>query len=196
MTSEKYDPLSWLSKWPRDKALWDVWREVHARFGLAAQRGTELETGLVMMISQMEQALQRNLKLEILLSAIEKNGALPLGPLISLFRRLYQVPEDDVLTEELEKAKKGRNYLVHHFYRDQADLFTTSEGCQKLAEILVGINDDLDAAIQYLENWRDNHLGYTPPEDVWDRINEDVARWKLENQLMLDSFLGKNERRS
>ena len=195
MIEEKYDPSSWFYKWPQDKALWDVWREVHARFGLAAQSGTNLETGLVMLISQMEQALKRNPDFEMLLSAIKKNGALPLGPLISLFERLYQIPADDELTEELGKAKEARNYLIHHFYRDQATLFETPEGCQKLIAILVAIRDDLEVAIQYLEDWRDKHLGYTPPEDIRDRINDDVAKWKLENQQMLDSFLGKNERR-
>jgi hypothetical protein len=147
-----------------------------------------------MLISQIEQALKRVPTFETFLSALTKNGVLPLGPLIALFRRLYSVPEDDDLVENLEKAKKARNYLIHHFYRDRADLLTTPDGCQKMEEILSAIYDDLDVALQYLESWRDNHLGYTPPEEVWDRINEDIAKWKLENQQMLDSFLGKKER--
>ena len=196
MTEKKYDPFGWLSNWPlKDKGLWEAWDEIHARFGLAAQRSTELETGLVMLISQLEKALKRVPQFEILLSIIRKKGALPLGPLISLFIRLYQIPDDDELTEELEKAKNARNYLIHHFYRDQAELFTTPEGCQKITEILMGIYDDLDVAIQYLEDWRDQHFGYIPSEDIRDRINKDLAKWRHENQQMLDAFLGNNERR-
>lgn len=197
MTGEFYNPTGWFSKWPHtQKPVIDAWSEVHTRFGIAAQRGTELETALVMLVAQMEQALQRKPKMEALLLALGKNGMLPLGPLISAFGRLYGVPADHGLMEELRKAKNARNYLIHHFYRDRADLFTTPEGCKQLVEILVSIYDDLDAAMQWLEDWRDDHLGYTPSEDVWDRINEDIAKWRIENQAMLDAMLGKNERRS
>ena len=57
MKEKKYDPFGWLSNWPlKDKGLCEAWGKIHARFGLAAQRSTELETGLVMLISQLEQA--------------------------------------------------------------------------------------------------------------------------------------------
>lgn len=196
MTDELYDPTAWFSKWPhKQKSVIDAHSEVHARFGFAAQRGTELETGLVMLVAQMEQAVRRKSELEGLLLALSKNGTLPLGPLISTFGRLYGVPTDNGLMEELRKAKKARNYLIHHFYRDRADLFTTPEGCRKMVKILVSIYDDLDAALQWLGNWRDDHLGYTPPEDVWEMINEDFTKWRAENQQILDAMLGKNERR-
>jgi len=196
MSDEFYDPTAWFSKWPhKQKAVIDAHSEVHARFGLAAQRGTELETGLVMLVAQMEQALQRKPQLEALLTALGKNGMLPLGPLISAFGRLYGVPADDRLMEELRKAKDARNYLIHHFYRDRADLFTTPEGCGQLVRILVSIYDDLDAALQWLGDWRDDHFGYTPPEDVWERINDDLAKWRTENQQILDAMLGKNARK-
>jgi hypothetical protein len=197
MADEFYDPSTWFSTWPhKEKPVWDVWSKVHTRFGLAAQKGTELETGLVMLVAQMEQALEREPQLETLLAGLAKSGVLPLGLLISTFGQLYTVPNDDTVMQELERAKKARNYLIHHFYRDRAELFTSPEGCEKLVEILVSIYDDLDAALQQLEDWRDGHLGYTPHEEVWDRINEDVAKWRNENQQMLDACLGKNERRA
>ena len=187
-----YDPTAWFAEWPhKEKSVWDTHSKVHTRFGIAAEKCTQLETGLVMLAAQIEQALKRTPQLE----ALARNGALPLGPLISIFARLYGVPEDDPLMAELETAKKARNYLIHHFYRDRAEQFKTPEGCDELVEILVSIYDDLDAALQGLEHWRDEHFGYTPPEDTWDRINEDVAKWRAENQQMLDAMLGKNERR-
>jgi hypothetical protein len=191
-----YDPTAWFSKWPHDeKPLWDTYSRVHTRFGLAAQSCSELETGLVMLVAQLERALKRTPQLQSLLSALARKGVLPLSPLISIFGRLYGVPEDDPLMEELETARKARNYLIHHFYRDRAQLFETPEGCDQLVEILVSIRDDIDAALQGLKHWGDEHLVYTPPEDTWDRINEDVAKWRDETQQMLDAMLGKNERR-
>jgi hypothetical protein len=193
---DSYDPAAWALKWPhKETPHWEAWREVYARFGIAAQRGCDLETGLVMLISQMEQILKQKLQLEGLLAALEKNGMLPLGPLITLFCKLYPVPEGDDLVAELGKAKKSRNYLIHHFYRDRAALFTTPEGCEKAIEILVSIHDDMDVAVQYLEDWRDEHLGYRPPEEIWESINQDITKWQNEQRLMLDAFLGKNERK-
>lgn len=193
MSSHEYDPYAWVSNWPTDIPIWDAHSEVHCRFGVAAQKCSELETGLAMLIGQMQQAIKRQPQFAALLSELTKT-ALPLGPLIDLFCRLYGIGEDDDLAQELENAKKARNYLIHHFYRDRADLFTTPEGCKKLTDMLVSIHDDLDAARQYLEDWRDKHLGHSPPEDIWDRINADVDLWKSENQQMLDALLGKNQR--
>jgi hypothetical protein len=193
--TEPHDPTGWFLKWPHnEKPVWEAWEKVHARFGIAAQRGCEIETGLIMLISQMEQALQQKLQLEGLLESLRKNGMLPLGPLIELFCKIYWVTDSDDLVVELRKAKSSRNYLIHHFYRDRADLFTTPEGCEKAVEILVSIYDDMDVAIQHLEDWRDKHFGYRPPEERWDEINEDVVKWRDEQQKMLNAFLGKNER--
>jgi hypothetical protein len=194
MSNKEYDPHAWLSNWPKHIPIWDAHREVHCRFGVAAQKCSEIETPLAMLVGQMQQAVKRQPEFTALLSELTKT-ALPLGPLIDLFCRLYRVQADDDLAQELEKARKARNYLVHHFYRDSADLLTSPEGCRRLEDILISIHDDLDAARQALQDWRDNHLGYTASEDIWDRINEDVARWKSENQQMLDALLGKSQRR-
>jgi len=194
MSNKEYDPNSWVSKWPKHIPIWDAHRPVHCRFGVAAQKCSEIETGLAMLVGQMQQAVKRQPEFTALLSELTK-AALPLGSLIDLFCRLYRVQADDDVAQELENARKARNYLVHHFYRDRADLFTTPEGCKRLEDILISIYDELDAALQSLEDWRIKHVGYTPPEDTWDRINEDVARWESENQQMLDALLGKSQRR-
>lgn len=191
-----HDPAAWISRWPHDKIpLWETWREVHARFGLAASKGTELETALTMLISQMEQMLTQKLQLEDLLSELRDKGMLPLGALNKLFLKIYRVPENDELAIHLTTARKSRNYLIHHFYRDRADLFTTPEGCERAADILVSIYEDLVVAVESLEHWRDAHFGYRPPEETWDHINQDVTKWKDEQKLMLDAFLGINKRK-
>src|SRR5436853_42244 len=121
-----FDPTAWFGEWPhKEKPVWDTWSKVHTRFGLAAQKCSELETALVLLAAQMEQALKRTPELESLLSRLATNGMLPLGPLISIFARLYGVPEDDPLLAALATARKARNYLIHHFYRDRAAQFTT-----------------------------------------------------------------------
>ena len=111
-----------------------------------------------------------------------------MGRLIKTFCSLYGVPSQDPLREELERASQARNYLIHHFYRDRADLFRNPEGCDRLVEMLVSIYDDLDAALQYLEQWRERWFGPQPPEAIWEQINEDVAQWQRENQQMLDAI--------
>ena len=194
MAAQHYDPTAWLSEWSdRDQPVLEAWREVHVRFGLAAQKSTEIESGLAMLIAQLRQELSKRPEFGVLLAGL-KDCAIPLGSLISLFCRLYQIRDEDDIARELWSAKKAQNYLIHHFYRDRADLFTTPGGCKKLVEILVGIYDDLDAALTQLEAWRDAHLGYAPPEDLWGRISDDVARWKSENHQMLDALLGNSER--
>ena len=193
-STDPYDPLAWLEKWPHDKQpLWDSWREVYTRFGLAAARSTEIETGLIMMIAQMRQVIERNPRIEKLLSALSDVNALSLGTLIKMFCKLYSVSRDDQLAKQLERARKSRNYLIHHFYRDRGDGFTTPEGCKELVGVLVSIYDELYTALEYLQEWRDRTFGYRPPEERWDEINEDVEKYLREEQLMLDA-IGENAR--
>ena len=186
-----YSPGRWFSQWPHDKqSVWDSWREVHARFGLAAQESNRIETGLIMMVAQMEQAIGRDPRIESLLSSLASTGRLTLGFLIKNFRRLYGLSEDHPLAMQLERARELRNYLMHHFYRDQESSFTTPEGCEALVDLLVSIRDEMDAALQYLEEWRVEQFGYRPPEELWDEINEDVERHYREEQQMLDAIAG------
>lgn len=194
MSNKEYDPHAWLSNWPRHTPIWDAHREVHCRFGVAAQMCSEIETGLAMLVAQMQVAVKRQPEFAALLSELT-NAALPLGPLIDLFCKLCGETVDDDLAQALEEVRKARNYLIHHFYRDRADLLTSPEGCKRLEEILVSIHDDLYDGNQALKDWHDNNLGYAVSEDIWDRINEDVARWRIENQHMLNALLGKCQRR-
>ena len=182
---ESFDPNVWSSEWPHERvSLWDAWSKVYERFGVAAERCNDLETGMIMLVAQKD---REHPEIESLLSALSKSGDLPLGRLIVMFSTLYGIAKQDHLFKELERARKSRNYLIHHFYRDRGELFRSPEGCARLAEILVSIHDDLDVAVQRLEEW----CGPRTREEIHDQINEDVAKWRRENQQMLDAILGK-----
>ncbi|MBC8453896.1 hypothetical protein H8D64_02465 [PVC group bacterium] len=191
--SEMYDPLTWLVEWPHDKiSIADAWTAVHSRFGFAARQGNQLETGLVMLISQTQQIKDRQLTFDDLLSFLEKNGCLSLGQLVKIFSDLFTVPKD--LKDALDTAVLRRNYLMHHLYRHRASLFETPDGCEKLKSEIVSIQDDMSTALEYLKDWKDATFGSTSDEDAWDKINENVEQWKHEQGQMLNAILGKKNR--
>ena len=223
---ELYDFTAWVGKWPHEKqSIWETHSKVYARFGIAVQACTKLETGLVMLVAQrkqlknelimlaaemeqvenelvmpaviMEHFKKRKFTLEFksLLTELSKAGALTLGRLIGLFQKLFQIPKDDPVIQELQRAKESRNYLIHHFYRHRADHFESPEGCERLVKELVSISDDFFAALEILEDWQNRNLGYQPLDDILDEINEDVAKWRCEQEQMLNAILGNKGRK-
>lgn len=189
---ESYGPSAWMLEWPHEQiSVWDAWSKVYERFGVAAERSNDLETGLIMLVAQKE---QEDPEIESLLSALSKRSEFSLGRLISLFCKLYGVSKRDPLCQELEQARKSRNYLIHHFYRDRAELFKSPEGCTRLVEILVSIHDGLDAAVERLEEWRDRRVGYRVREANRDQVIEDAEEWRREEKQMLDAILGRQQR--
>jgi len=187
--SARSGPSEWLGRWPANVDLVDAWAKVHTRFGFAAQSGNELETALVMLISQMEQATHRRPSFDHLLEFLEKNGSLTLGRLVDIFERYFRPPRELLL--DLREAAKARNYLIHHFYRSRAELFHSPEGCRKLENELVSIQYDVDGAIEQLEYWRDHTLGARSYDDILDEIYADVKKWRREDAAMRKAMLGK-----
>jgi hypothetical protein len=61
--NDGHDPrFGWLSRWSHDRiSLVDAYSAVHTRFGFAAQAASELETALVMLVSQVQQVRESRL---------------------------------------------------------------------------------------------------------------------------------------
>jgi len=177
------------AKWPLDKlTLVEAWSAVHTRFGFAAREGTDLETGLVMIISQTQCDLGSSLSFESLLQQLEANGSLSLGRLVTQFGQLHQVPDN--LKGALGVAVSRRNYLIHHFYRRRASAFHTPEGCEQMQAELVEIQDSLAEAIELLKEWKKATFGGLDGDDLWDEINRDFEKWKQEEEAMQKAILG------
>lgn len=184
------DPLDWLSKWPLDQVpLVEAWTAVHTRFGFAAEVASELETGLLMLVSQCQQINERRLSFEDLLEYLEANGALTLGRLVQLLADACALPTE--LRESLALAQKRRNFLVHHFYRQRAELFHMPEGCKQLEEELLSIQYDLHDAAEQLKKWADTIFGARCHDDILDDIRRNVRQWRSEQDAMLRAILGK-----
>src|SRR5574340_1131396 len=182
------DPrFSWLSRWPHDQvSVAGAWASVHTRFGFAAQAGGELETALVMIVSQSQQIIEQHLSFEDLLEYLEANGTLTLGKLVVLFSQIHEV--SDELRDVLEIAVKKRNYLIHHFYRNRAELFYSPEGCKQLEDELISIQNDLSAATEQLGYWMDS-FGARSDGEIWDEIRGNVEKMALEQDAMLKAII-------
>lgn len=185
-------PTSWLSKWPHDEiSLVEAWSAVHTRFGFAAQAATELETGLLMLVSQSQQLKELRLTFDDLLEYLDTNGELTLGRLVMRLDGLYKLPID--LKDALLLAKRRRNFLIHHFYRHRADRFQTPQGCEQLKDELVCIQDDLSAAADLLKGWMDGVFGVRSDDDVWDDIRRDPQKWRSEQRAMLKAMVKRKD---
>ncbi|HRQ65583.1 MAG TPA: hypothetical protein PKZ76_12110 [Xanthomonadaceae bacterium] len=164
---------------------------MHTRFGFAAQVGSELETGLVMLVSQSQQLKELRLTFHDLLEHLEANGELTLGRLVMRLDRLHELPMD--LKDALLTATRRRNFLIHHFYRHRADRFHTPQGCEQLKDELVCLQDDLSAAVELLKYWMDDVFGARSVDDIRDDIRRDLQKWRSEQSSMLKAIVKRKD---
>ena len=125
-------------------------KEVYARFGLAAYHAQVFEHGLMNLVLAAETYLRR-------LDGVELNGdavdalfadlvTLTAGRLLRRVGRVVRVSEDQ--SAAFQAAISARNSLTHHFFREHAEDFFTSEGMQVMldeVDRLRGIFEEVDA---------------------------------------------------
>jgi hypothetical protein len=184
--SDNFENSPLIKPWP---TITDDWMEVHSRFGIAAQAGCELETGLLMLLSQAQQIRGRAFGIDQLIVKLETNGELSMGRLVSALNEENPLPKE--LLDSLQAATKKRNFLIHHFYRHHAAGFSTSDGCRALADKLVGIYDEFEQVTGKLKTWSDATLGTVPPDVIRDHASEELDSWKSTQQKLYQAILGK-----
>ena len=153
MTEESTDSLEWFTAWPHDKiAVIDKWREVHFRYGLAAQQASLLEIDLVLLLVDLDIKSKGKHRFEDSLNLIMHfaQKVRLLGRLICELRKRTNLSDD--FQEAIDTALRQRNYLIHHFYRVRAGSFKTPSGCDEMAEELATIKDDIEVAVDYLHD--------------------------------------------
>ena len=72
-----------------------------------------------------------------------------------ILRRVEKLPVfDESLRERMAAARKARNFLVHHFWRDRIPMMLSAEGLrqaqddlQKLVEGFSKLSDDIENAL-------------------------------------------------
>lgn len=151
MANEIEGSLSWFMAWPHNEiTVMDKHKEVHFRYGLAAQKAAELETGIVLLLVDLDIKSQGEYRFEDSLDLIShySQNVRMLGRLIGALKEKTNLSEE--FAEQLEAALCNRNYLIHHFYRERAELFKSPSGCDGLIEELVHIKDHIEIAVDSL----------------------------------------------
>ncbi len=160
MEEEAIDSLAWFTAWPHDKvSVMDKWCEVHFRYGLAAQKATELETDLVLLLVDIDVKSKRKYRFEDSIALIThySQDIRLLGRLIAILKTKAKLSED--FEEELATALSKRNYLVHHFYRVRSAFFYTPSGCDELIDEVVEIKDHIEIASDSLHEVTEQLIG-------------------------------------
>ena len=130
-----------------DKKSWET-RETFAYFGRAFYMASALEVGLAhaLLYSDFLAEVQRKyvqtkgknfdrVKYEAEFDAFfEKRFAQTMGNLVREIERIPEISDD--LKKRIVAAKKRRDFLSHHFWRERAKEFATSQGCAAMREEL------------------------------------------------------------
>jgi hypothetical protein len=106
-------------------------KEVYAQFGAVAARASQFETLLVCMLLAIKKGkgeLPTTEQYEELETRLQNSKTL--GGLLSDVKTVVTMtPAAEVL---LAESLRRRNYLMHHFFRERAFEFVTTEGRQQL----------------------------------------------------------------
>ncbi|MCZ7593207.1 MAG: hypothetical protein M5U15_14190 [Kiritimatiellae bacterium] len=190
MTNESTDPLQWFAEWPHDKVpLIDKWREVHFRFGLAAQRASTLETDLVLLLVDLDTKSKGQFRFEDSVNLINyfAQDVRLLGRLIDALKKRAQL--EDAFAQALNLALKQRNYLIHHFYRTRSESFKSPDGCDEMMEELVTIRDDIAVALDYLHDYTQSIIGSKMNlDDVLSFIEKHGRQFGLSTETILERY--------
>ena len=168
-------------------------KETFARFGLAIYTLSVLETGLVHALLEIDFLTQVYLeyretdekgfdrqKYEIEFDAfMVKHFAQTMG---SIIKRVAQLADfDDVLKKRIFDANARRNYLVHHYWRENAVPFAQAEGRTKMiAELFADTQrfEQLDKDIRAAMKPTREMIGI---KDEW--LDRWIAKWMADLTL-------------
>jgi len=113
-------------------------KEIYAYFGLAAylasvfEEGVAIETTMLQLIKDLREhkiatKLQWEQRHDEQMARAHK---LPLGPALARLASLLELP---LKTRQLfDEALRTRNYLIHHFFRDEIHEFYTAPGRERM----------------------------------------------------------------
>ena len=125
---------------------------VFACFGSAAQRGLDYEVALENFLVAYNKIFKGLTQQD--LEAIEiKLQNKTIGLLLQEFEK-YVTVSDSTINELLKNARKRRNFLIHHFFRERQEKFKTEKGRMEMLRELVDIEKELEMAAKLINGIR------------------------------------------
>lgn len=113
-----------------------VTRELYAYYGLAMYYAQGLEHGMVNLLVAIRRVKEPGAGYDDIEAFFDKGYKLTLGTLLKDVGRHIDIPEEfDGLFRD---AMKGRNHLVHNYFRERAEEMRTMEGKRAIIEDLHG----------------------------------------------------------
>jgi hypothetical protein len=137
-------------------------KEVYARFGLAAHWAQCVEVSLGIFFLFYERINHAELSVQALDAMDADRQRQTLGRLIKDFRK--HVDLDSGIEEVLDRALDRRNFLMHHFFHERAMHWVSEDGRSQMIDELIDISADLqyaDKLIVMIYKCLGRHLGIT-----------------------------------
>jgi hypothetical protein len=140
----------------------DHFKEVYARFGLAAYWAQCVEVSLGIFFLFYERINQAELSVQALDAMDAERQKQTLGRLIKDFRKHVDLDMD--ITEVLNRALERRNFLMHHFFHDRSMHWVSEVGRRQMIDEPIDLAADLQYADQFIVmiyKCLGRHLGIT-----------------------------------
>jgi hypothetical protein len=159
----------------------DLAREVYAHFGLCMYVAQVFETGLINILTALDNAKSGQATAENFDRLYKKHEALTFGNLMNALSKHNFVPE--LLMKEARDLKNERDHLAHRFFRHHDLDFVTKAGCDVMIKLLVERRDHFAALDQKISKLLDQvyekFLG--DPTIFRDRVE------KIEKELLAEA---------
>ena len=114
----------------------DLTRDTYAHFGLAIFQAQifeiEIVTSMVIAMFPKKDLIGR----KNISAFMDQRSTYTLGRLLRDLKKYASVPDE--LEQTLEEALKKRNWLVHNYFKDRAEEFMSSAGCNLMISELEG----------------------------------------------------------
>ena len=114
----------------------DLTRDTYAHFGLAIFQAqileTEIVTSMVIAMFPKKDLIGR----QKISAFMDQQSTYTLGKLLRELKKYASVPDE--LEQTLEEALKKRNWLAHDYFKERAEEFVSSAGCNLMIRELEG----------------------------------------------------------
>lgn len=125
-----------------------VW-QVYERLGLAVYIVQSIEKQMAILLASDCELSSKELAASQYDELLAKLFGKTLGELVKRLRQKVELPSD--FDERLKAVLRTRNWLVHHYFWDRTNQFTTPEGRAAMIDELDQITDQLNELDEYFD---------------------------------------------
>jgi hypothetical protein len=162
-----------MSTQPTDAPDNDLARDVYAHFGLCMYIAQVFETGLINILTVLENSKSDTPTEENFDRLYKQHEALTFGNLMNALSKHNFVPQN--LMQEARYLKEERDHLAHRFFRDHVLDMATVSGCNLMIEVLTDRRERFSALDRKISELLDKVYEQRLGDGMWQKKLDEIS---------------------